>query len=70
MALKGYEIKFNIYAEDEREAEMARQAIIGFIAQHARQGRAVTGSKVAEAVSNWERNPFVKNQIIKYLTNG
>lgn len=68
--LQGYEIKFNIYAESPQEAEQARQALIGFINQHAKQGRAVRGSKITEAVSRWERNPFVKNQVIRFLSNG
>ncbi|MBQ4377079.1 MAG: hypothetical protein II793_05245 [Bacteroidales bacterium] len=65
--LQGYEIKFNIYAESEAEAEEARQAIIAFIASHAQQGRAVTGRKIAEAVAKWDKNPFVKNEIIKFF---
>ena len=69
MALQGFEIKFNIFAETPQEAEAARQALIGFIEQHRRQGRAVRGIKIVEAVSRWERNPFVKNQIIKFLSN-
>ncbi len=70
MALQGYEIKLNIYAESPQEAEQARQALIGFISQHARHGRAVRGSKIVEAISKWERNPFVKSQIIKFLSDG
>ncbi len=70
MALQGYEIKLNIYAESPQEAEQARQALIGFISQHARHGRAVRGSKIVEAISKWERNPFVKSQIIKFLRDG
>ena len=70
MALQGYEIKLNIYAESPQEAEQARQALIGFISQHAKHGRAVRGSKIVEAISRWEHNPFVKSQIIKFLSNG
>ena len=67
MALKGYPITFNIYAVDEAEAEMARHAIIGFINAHASQGRAVTGKKIAEALSRWDKNPIVRNHIINYF---
>ena len=70
MALQGYKIEFNIYAESQAEADAARQAIVGFISQHARQGRSVTGRKVAEAISRWDKNALVKNQIIKFLSNG
>ena len=66
--MQGYEIKFNIYAESDQEVEEARSAIIGFINQHAQQGRAVTAHKVADAVRNWESNPIVKNKIIKYFS--
>ena len=66
--MRGFNISFNIYAETEQEAEEARAAIIDFIGQHARQGRAVTGKKIAEAVRNWERNPIVRNSIIKYFS--
>ena len=70
MALQGYEIKFNIYAESQEEAEAARQAIIGFISHHAHHGRAVSGRKIFDALSMWDKNPFVKSQIIRFLTNG
>lgn len=65
--MKGYPITLNIYAENEAEVEQARKAIVSFINQHAQQGRAVTGRKIAEAVSNWDKNPFVRNQIINFL---
>lgn len=65
--MKGFPITFNIYAESEQEAEEARMAIVAFIGQHARQGRAVTGHKIAQAVSNWDKNPLVKSQIINYF---
>lgn len=66
--MQGYEIKFNIYADTPEEVEEARRAIIGFINQHAQQGRAVTARKIADAVGKWESNPFVKNSIIKYFS--
>jgi len=65
--MRGYPITFNIYAESEEEAEAARRAITDFIAQHARQGRAVTGEKIARAVGGWERNPIVRSRIIDYF---
>ena len=66
--LQGFPITFNIYAETAEEAEEARMALIAFIGQHAKQGRAVTGRKIAQAVSRWDQNPIVKSQIIKYFT--
>ena len=65
--MKGYPITFNIYAESEQEAEEARMAIVAFIGQHARQGRAVTGRKIAQAIANWDKNLIVKNHIINYF---
>lgn len=65
--MNGYEIKFNIYAEDEQEVAMAREAIVHFINAHAQHGRAVTGRKIAEAVSRWDRNPFIKSKVIEFF---
>ena len=65
--LKGFPLTFNIYAYDEQEVEEARMARIAFIGQHAREGRAVTARKVAQAVARWDQNPIVRNQIISYF---
>ena len=66
--MKGFEIKFNIYAENESEVEEARQAIINFINIHAEQGRAISAKKIAEAVTNWDKNALVKTGIIKFFS--
>lgn len=65
--LRGFPLSFNIYAENEHEVEEAHMAIIDFICLHASHGRAVTAKKVAQAISNWDKNPIVKNQIINYF---
>lgn len=65
--LKGFPLTFNIYAYDEQEVEEARMAIIAFIGQHAKEGRAVTARKVAQAVARWDQNAIVRNQIINYF---
>ena len=65
--LRGFPITFNIYAESAEEAEEARMALVAFIGQHAKQGRAVTGRKIAQAVSRWDSNPLVKSQIINFF---
>ena len=67
--LQGYEIRFNVYANSQDEADKAREALVGFISQNARCGRAVTANKIAEAVSRWDENPIVMNRIIKFLTH-
>lgn len=65
--LKGFPLSFQLYAHNEQEVEQCRQAIINFINQHRQEGRAVTANKVAHAVSSWQSNPIVKNQIINYF---
>ena len=65
--LSGFPVTFNIYAETQQEAEDCRMAIIAFIGYHASQCRAVTARKVAQALSNWDKNPIVKNRIINYF---
>lgn len=65
--LRPHRISFELYAYDEQEVEEARMAIIAFIGQHAREGRAVTAKKVAQAVARWDQNPIVRNQIISYF---
>ena len=66
--MEGYKIEFNIYAENEQEAKEAQAAIINFICQHAINGRAVTGRKIADALNKWDSNPIVKREIIKYFS--
>ena len=65
--IKALPITFEVYAYDEQEVEHLRMAIVAFIGQHAQQGRAVTAEKAARAISNWDKNPFVKNKIIQYF---
>ena len=66
--MQGFELKFNVYANNEAEVEEARKAIVGFINQHALAGRAVSATKIADAVSKWDKNPFVKSKIIEFFT--
>ena len=66
--LKGMPITFEIYAHTEQEVEQLRQAVVAFIRQHAKEGRAVTAKKVAEAIPKWDSNILVKNQIIKFFS--
>lgn len=61
--MKGYPITFNIYAENEQEAEQARNAIVRFITAHAQEGRAVSAKKIEQAVTAYQNNPFVKSQV-------
>lgn len=70
MAMRGYEVRFNIYAESQEEADAVSQAIKGFINESARQGIAVTATKITDAVARWGGNPFIKNRITNYFKNG
>ena len=65
--MKGYEVKFNVYANSQQEADMAAQAIKAFISEHAKQGRAVTAMKIANAIPKWKDNVLVRNRIINYF---
>lgn len=65
--MKGYKIQFEIYAEDEQEADDARRAIITFIADLANHNRAVTGRKISEGLPRWKENIFVRNRILDFF---
>jgi len=64
---KVQKIQFNIYADDEQEAERGRQAIIQFINIMGQHGARVSGNKIAEAVSKMQTSPFVVSQIINFF---
>ena len=59
--MQGFEVKFNVYAETQGEADLAGQAIKGFISEMAQKGIAVTANKITEAVRKWKDNYFVNN---------
>lgn len=65
--LRAIPITFQLYAYNEQEIEECRTAIIAFINQHRNAGRAVTAHKVAQAISRWDQNQIVKNQIVNYF---
>ena len=55
----GYEIKFNVYANSQEEADRATEAIKAFISAKAAQGVAVTADRIAAAVSKYKDKYFV-----------
>ena len=57
--MKGYEVKFNIYAESQEEADDLSRAVKEFIAARARTGIAVTARKLCEALARWGANAFI-----------
>lgn len=67
--MKAFPITIKIYAEDEQEAERARHALGGFVDQMGQMGIPVTGSKIADGMSRWDKNIFVKSKIIDHFKN-
>jgi len=67
--MKVYPITVKIYAEDEQDAERARQALGGFVDQMGAMGIMVTAGKIADGVSRWDRNAFVRSKIIKHFNS-
>ena len=59
--MQGYEIRFNVYAETQAEADEAARAIKQFIGDNARQGIAVTAQRLSAAVRKWGTHPLVRN---------
>ncbi len=59
--MSGFEIKFNVYANSQDEADRATEAIKAFIGAKAQQGIAVTAEKITMAVGKYKDNYFVTN---------
>ena len=55
----GYEIRFNVYANSQEEADRATEAIKAFINAKAAQGIAVTAERISSAVNRYKDNYFV-----------
>ena len=65
--MKGYNIQFQIYAENEQEAKEARDAIVRFISDLACCGRAVTGKKISEGLPKWKENLFIRKKVLDFF---
>lgn len=59
--MQGFEVKFNVYANSQDEADAASLAIKRFISGLAERGVAVTANKVAEAAERWGGSYFVSS---------
>ena len=59
--MNGFEVKFNVYAQTQDEADAATQAIKTFITKMAGRGVAVTATKLTNAVERWGNSVFVIN---------
>ena len=57
----GYEVKFNVYANSQEEADRASEAVKAFISAKARLGVAVTAERIVSAISKYKDNYFVTN---------
>ena len=62
--MRGYEVRFNVYAETQEEADRATAAIRRFIDAKAGQGIAVTAAKLEQAVERWKDN-YLVNQYFR-----
>lgn len=59
--MQGFEVKFNVYAETQDEADATAKAIKAFITEMASRGIAVTAARLTTAVERWRNNIFVIN---------
>lgn len=64
--MQGYEVKFNVYAESQEEADFASALIKQFISGLAQKGIPVTANKISEAVEKWRASYFVTNYFKQY----
>ena len=57
--MQGFELKFNVYADSQEQADQAATEIKTFISELASKGIAVSASKLTSAIARWKNNPFV-----------
>ena len=60
-----YNVTIPVYADNEQDAQQAANALAAFVSEVKQQGRAVTAKGVVDAVGKWQKNAFVKNEILK-----
>ena len=63
--MKGFEIKFNVYANSQAEADAATASIKAFISDKAARGVAVTATKISDALARFKDNYFVNQYLTK-----
>lgn len=59
--MKGYEVRFFVYADSQEEADQAGRAVGEFVDRMAGRGVAVTARRLIEATEKWGQNIFVQN---------
>lgn len=52
--MEGYEIKFNVFANSQEEADRASLLIRKFVDDYAKRGIAVTAGKISAAVTKYK----------------
>ena len=65
--MQGFPININIYANNEAEVADARAALVEFIGELAKSGRAVSATKIAKAARSWKSNPLIRGKIFDYF---
>ena len=65
--IKVFPVSFEVYAYDAQEVEELRSAIVDFIGYHAQRKLPILAGKAAEGIRNWDKNPFVRDRIIRHF---
>lgn len=65
--MQGYEVKFNIFAESQEEADAVAQHFKDLVNEYARSGIAVSAAKIQEAFRRWGNNPLVRSRINQFF---
>lgn len=65
--MQPFEMKVYVYANTPEEVDECRKAIHQFIEENRLEGRAVTASKISQALSRWKSNALVRAGIINFL---
>lgn len=60
-------ISFNVWANDEKEAEELKASVCNFIDWFGQRGIKVTASKLSDAINRWQNNVLVKNSVINHF---
>lgn len=60
-------ISFNVWANDEKEADELKVAVCNFIDWFGQRGIKVTASKLSDAINRWQSNVLVKNSVINHF---
>ncbi len=65
--MQGYEVKFNIYAESQEEADTVSRLVKQLVNDNARAGVAITAARIIDAFRRWGDSPFVRNRIANFF---